>query len=125
MAHIYILITVAFSIYTQLVVKWQMSSITSLPDNLLEKFLLLSRLLLNPWIFSTLVGTFIGGLSWMAALSKFPVSYAFPFVSLAFVGVTLLSNLLFQEPISWSRLIGTTLIVTGLVVSSASLTTKP
>lgn len=119
MAHIYILITVVFSIYTQLVVKWQMSSITSLPDSLFEKFLLLSGLLLNPWIFSTLVGTFIGGLSWMAALSKFPVGYAFPFVSLAFVGVLVLGSLLFGESFNLPKVFGTALIVTGLIVISS------
>jgi len=39
-------------------------------------------------------------LTWMAALTKFPLSFAYPFMSLAFVLVTVLSSVCFYEAIT-------------------------
>jgi len=121
MAHLYIFTTVLLSIYTQLVVKWQLEKLSQMPESLPEKFFVFLKLLANPWVFSTLAGTFIGGLSWMAALTKFPVSYAFPFVSLAFVGVLGLSSIFFNESINFAKVLGMSLIVSGLIISSSQL----
>ncbi len=121
MAHTYIFATVLLSIYTQLVLKWQLGKMPSLPASLSGKLIYLLTLISEPWILSTLVATFIGGVSWMAALSKFPVSYAFPFVSLAFVGVLVFDNILFNESITVVKVLGMSLIVSGLVISSSQL----
>ena len=46
----------------------------------------------------------------MAAMTKFEISVAYPFMSLAFVLVLLLSALFFQEPITLGKVLGMILI---------------
>ena len=54
-------------------------------------------------------------------MTKFDISFAYPFMSGAFVLVFLLSIFLFGEPISWQKTLGLLLIVSGIIVTSRSL----
>jgi drug/metabolite transporter (DMT)-like permease len=80
------------------------------------RFLLL--LLLNPWVLSALCSAFLALLCWMAAMTRLPLSHAYPFMSLAFVAVLLLSNLFFHEPLTAPKIAGMVLIVLGIVIGS-------
>ncbi len=115
----YVLLTVALTVYSQIVNKWQVSAAGSLPDDGMGKLAFLLRLLLNPWVLSTFAGAFLAGLSWLAALTKLPLSYAYPvFASLTFVLVISLSAILFQETITPPKAIGIGLIIAGIVIGS-------
>lgn len=118
MAFAYIILTVLLTVYGQVVVKWQVSLAPSFPEAAIDKVLFILRLLLNPWIISSFLAAFIASLTWMAALTKFPLSFAYPFMSLAFVFVMLLSALLFYEPITAAKAIGIGLIVAGVIIGS-------
>lgn len=118
MSHIYIFMTILFTVYGQLVIKWQVNSVGSIPTESIEKIWFILRLLLNPWIISGLLAAFVAAIFWMAAMSKFPISYAYPFMSLAFVLVLILSNLFFKEPITIGKSIGMGLIVLGIIFGS-------
>ena len=63
-----------------------------------------------------LVSAFLASLAWMAAMTRFDLNYAYPFMSLAFLIVMAFSVLFLQEALSVSRILGTVLVVTGLVV---------
>jgi len=78
----------------------------------------LLKLLINPWIFSGFVAAFLASLAWMAAMTKFDISHAYPFMSLNFVLVILAGGLLFHEAITAYKLMGLGLIVAGIVVGS-------
>ncbi len=78
----------------------------------------LLRLLINPWVFSGFVAAFLASLAWMAAMTKFDISHAYPFMSLNFVLVILAGGLLFHEAITPYKLAGLALIVAGLIVGS-------
>ena len=54
---------------------------------------------------SILVAAFIAALSWMAALTKFDLNYAYPFMSLNFVLLLLLCNCLLNEPLNLTKTI--------------------
>lgn len=54
-------------------------------------------------------------------MTKFEISYAYPFMSSAFVLVFILSVFLFQETITWQKIIGLLLIVAGIIVTSRSM----
>jgi multidrug transporter EmrE-like cation transporter len=114
----YILGTILFSVYGQIIVKWQVSKAGSLPSPFGDKLLFLIALVLNPWIISGLVGGFLALLCWMGAMTHFQLSYAYPFLSLAFVLVLVFSALLFHETVTLSKLMGTLLIVVGIIVAS-------
>ena len=114
--HLYILLTLLFTVYGQLVLKWQMGQVGSLPEGGIDKVIFLLQQFLNPWIMSGLLSAFLASLAWMAAMTRFDLNYAYPFMSLAFVIVMLFSVIFLNESLSVQRVIGTTMVFAGLVI---------
>ncbi|MNL86178.1 4-amino-4-deoxy-L-arabinose-phosphoundecaprenol flippase subunit ArnF [compost metagenome] len=52
----------------------------------------------------------------MKVLTQAELSYAYPMVSLGYVNVVLLSCFLLQETFTWNKLIGTAIIIIGILV---------
>lgn len=115
---VYILGTVLFTVYGQLVTKWQVTRAGSLPAELSGKLLFLFRLTLSPWIISSLAAAFLAFFCWVAAMTKFELSFAYPFMSLSFLLVTLASAMLFHEPLTLSKIAGVLLILGGIALGS-------
>lgn len=118
MSYVYIAITIILTVYGQIVIKWQAAQAGVLPSGGGEKLLFLLRLVLNPWVASGLFAAFLASLTWMAAMTRMPLSHAYPFMSLAFVLVMFLSAFIFNEPLTWPKAIGMVCIVVGIVVGS-------
>jgi uncharacterized membrane protein len=116
----YILTTLTLTVYGQLVLKWRISQLGPLPESLKDKVLVLVSLILDPYVFSVYIAVFGAGLAWMAALSRFELNYAYPFMSLSFVLVLLLSSWLLGESLTVARALGVALIVAGTVIASRS-----
>jgi len=114
--HIYILSTIAFTVYSQLIMRWQVGIAGVVPTDNYEKAKFIAVLLINPWVVSGIVATFLAGVSWMLAMSRFEISYAYPFVSLNYVVVFAASILIFNEAISIPKIVGTLLVIAGIVV---------
>ncbi len=57
---------------------------------------------------------------WLVVLARAEVSYAYPFLSVGYVVVTLLGYFIFQESLSWMRGIGICIIIIGVVLLSRS-----
>ena len=118
MSYVYIGLTILFTVYGQMVIKWQAANAGPLPEDFSDKTLFLFRLVFNPWVMSGLVAAFLASLAWMAAMTKLPLSHAYPFMSLAFVLVLFFSAVFFQEPLTWPKVAGMALIIGGIIVSS-------
>lgn len=116
MGYLYIFGTISFTVYGQLILKWKIDQYGALPADAMDKFLFLLRLLFNPWIISGFFAAFIAALCWMAAMTKFDISYAYPFMSLSFILVFIISVFLFSEPITIQKSIGMGLIILGIIV---------
>ncbi|MUV36479.1 putative 4-amino-4-deoxy-L-arabinose-phosphoundecaprenol flippase subunit ArnE [Lentibacillus sp. JNUCC-1] len=116
MGYLYILGTISFTVYGQLILKWKIDQYGALPEALWDKAVFLIQLLFNPWILSGFAAAFIAALCWMAAMTKFDISYAYPFMSLSFVLVFIISAFLFAEPVTLQKSIGMALIVLGIIV---------
>jgi len=114
----YIAMTILFTVYGQLMLKWRISEYGRFPEDFSGKAKFLATLLLDPGILSGFAAGFLASLAWMAAMSKFDLSHAYPFMSLNFVVVLVLGGLLLAEPITWPKILGVALIVTGTVVAS-------
>ena len=114
----YVLGSVCFTVYGQIVVKWQVAKAGALPTTLSEKIPFLIKLLLNPWVMSGMVAGLGALVCWLAAMTKFELSYAYPFMSLAFVFVLILSAVLFHEAVTVPKVLGVLLIIAGIVVAS-------
>ena len=118
MSYFYIFLTIAFTVYGQIVLKWQVIGVGQLPHNLSDKIFFLARLLLNPWVFSGFFAAFLASLAWMATMTKLDLSQAYPFMSLNFVLVIILSSVFFHEAITTPKIIGLGLIILGIIVGS-------
>lgn len=116
-AHLFILLTILFGLYGQVVLKWQVNLAGPPPTDWPMRVEYVGRLLLNPWVLSSLLAAFLGMLSWILALGKAELSYVYPFTSLSFVLILFASAFLFDEPITATKVAGVALIVAGLVVS--------
>jgi len=120
--YFYITGTVLFTVYGQLILKWRMGiHILPADGDAMEKIaFLLKIIVLDPYIVSGLASAFIASLFWMLAVSRFELSFAYPFMSSAFVLVFILSVLLFGEIITWHKMAGLLLIISGIVMTSQS-----
>ena len=116
--YLYIVATIAFTVYGQLILKWRIAQFGSLPAETLEKLKFLLFLVFDPYIFSGFLAAFLASLAWMAAMTKFELSHAYPFMSLNFVVVLLLSGWLLSETFSVQKFIGVFLIVVGTIVAA-------
>lgn len=114
--HIYILLTLLLTVYGQLVLKWQMTGVGALPAGTGDKVVFLLRQFLNPWIMSGFASAFLASLAWMAAMTRFDLNYAYPFMSLAFIIVMVFTVVFLNEQLSPQRIVGTLMVVAGLVV---------
>ena len=114
MGYLYIALTIVFTVYGQLIMKYEMNLVqeglqrTSTID-------FYFHFLLRPLVISGFFSAGLAALFWIAALSKFELSYAYPFMSLSFVFVVALSILIFGESINVFKLLGVAGICAGLV----------
>jgi uncharacterized membrane protein len=118
MDYLYIAGTILFTLYGQLVVKWQVSQAGALPVDTNQKIWFLITLVFNPWVLSAFFAAFLASLCWMAAMTKFQLSHAYPFTSLSFVLVLIMSALLFHESVTIPKVLGMIFVIIGIVVGS-------
>lgn len=83
-------------------------------------FTTLSTVLLNPYVLLGFVGYGLGTIFWLIALSKKDLSFVYPFISLTYILVLVLSSLVLKENIGVNKLIGTLIIVSGLIIIARS-----
>lgn len=118
MGYVYILITLLLTVYGQLILKWRLSYFGQLPDKFSEQVKYILSTLIDPYVISSFAAAFLASLTWIAALTKFQLSYAYPFMSLSFIMVLILSFYIFHEPVTAGKVIGSLLIVAGLIIAS-------
>ncbi len=117
-AYFFIFCTIGLTVYGQMVIKWKMSQ-ASAPDQIMEKIPYILKMMLDPWIISSFAAAFAAALCWMITLTRMDLSYAYPFMSLSFVTILLLSGMVFQEPITMHKIIGILMIVVGVIINSS------
>jgi multidrug transporter EmrE-like cation transporter len=113
---LYIALTILFTVFGQMVIKWQVSGAGEFPPEFGDKVMFIFRLLLNPWVIASFAAAFVASLTWMAAMTQFELSFAYPFMSLAFVVVMILSIMFLGEQLTWTKIAGTLIIIFGLII---------
>ncbi|MHC8349692.1 EamA family transporter [Pseudomonas sp. RT4P38] len=116
--YVYIFATIAFTVYGQLMLKWRISRFGALPEDLFGKFKFFANLFMDPGIFSGFFAAFLASVTWMAAMSKFDLNHAYPFMSLNFVVVLILGTWILSEPMTLQKILGISFIVIGTVVAA-------
>jgi drug/metabolite transporter (DMT)-like permease len=115
---LYILGTLLFTVYGHVILKWQVAKAGAFPLTMAGRIHFLLNLLINPWIMTGVAAGFLAMLCWMTAMTKFELSYAYPFMSLAFVLVLILSAILLHETVTIPKVLGVVLVVVGIIVAS-------
>ena len=116
MNHLYIIATIIFGISSQLLMRWQVGLAGPLPESIWDKCIFIFNIFFSPWVILAFVCTFLSGVAWMMTLTKFDISYAYPFTSLSFVIMLALGIILFDEPFSLNKFFGTLLVIAGLII---------
>jgi uncharacterized membrane protein len=110
---IIILIGIIFASFGQIFWKIGMNSMGPItnyaPSTIITIFL-------NPYILSGLAMYGLGTIFWLIALSKRDLSFVYPFIALTFIIVLTLSNVILKENIGVYRIIGTFIIILGLIL---------
>lgn len=112
-----IAISVMISAFAQIALKAGMGSASvqrALADG--ARFSTLFDVAFNPFVMLGLFLYFSSAAVWLLVLSKVEVSFAYPFVALGFVLTALLGRFFFQDSFSTAKIIGTLLIMGGVIV---------
>ncbi len=116
----FILFTVATNAAAQLMLKQGMMTLA--PSVLAQNNIILKLLLIvfSPWVFFGLAMFVLSMASHMFVLSKVDLSFAYPFLSLAYVLVAVLAWQLFGEDLGAAKIAGIAFICIGTILIAQS-----
>lgn len=80
------------------------------------------KLFTNPFVLGGFVFVFSGALFWLAVLSRWPLSLAYPLLSISYILGIGASVLLLKEKVSWVQLLGVLVIIVGVYLVSREAT---
>jgi multidrug transporter EmrE-like cation transporter len=119
-SYVFVILTVLLTGFAQVVLKWQVGLNPQLSIAQNRPLDVLLAILVNPWVISAFAAAFAASLCWIAALSKLPLSTAYPITALSFPLIGALSFLILGEAISAPKVAGTLIICLGIVVLAQS-----
>lgn len=112
----FILFTVFTNAAAQLMLKQGMLSLGTLGSETESLILRLFQVVFSPWIFMGLVTFVISMASHLYVLSKVELSFAYPFLSLAYVAVAVVAYFVFKEDLNGWRIAGIAFICVGTIL---------
>jgi drug/metabolite transporter (DMT)-like permease len=110
----FLILYIVLTTSSQLIMRWQVSATAT--SALGNRFDFIVSMLLTPWVWAAILATFLAGLAWMLALTRFELTYAFPFTGVTFALILVAGALLFGEHVGPARIAGTALVLLGLIV---------
>lgn len=119
MGFIYIFLTILFTVYGQIILKVRINALNWQLDASSLKNIIISYLnfFIDPFILSGFAAAFLASFFWTLAMSKFEITFAYPFMSLSPSLVFLIGVIFLNETFTWGKLIGLLLIVIGIFVT--------
>jgi multidrug transporter EmrE-like cation transporter len=115
-----ILVGVLLNAFAQVLLKKGMLSIGYFQFNFENFFSVIRKVAINSSILAGLASYVISVAVWLLVLARVEVSYAYPFLSVGYVVVTVMGYFVFQENLSWMRVIGIAIIIVGVLLLSRS-----
>lgn len=115
-AFLILLVAVIFSVAGELLLKNGMNQVGLLslrPDAFLGTML---RVLTTPSILVGFVCVGIAAVFWLSVLSRAPLSWAYPMLSLSYVLGVFAAAIFLKEPLNLSRILGVLIIVSGVAL---------
>lgn len=108
-----ILACVVLGVFGQLSMKKGMNNVgfVSITDLFGMKFF---EIIFEKYVLMGIVLYMIGSVLWLVVLSQAELSYAYPLISLGYVFTAILAKVLFNESLTFFRMFGIILIVSGV-----------
>lgn len=111
-------VSLAIAVTGQFLLKWGMSvavghgGVSGFGQMLTKEYLVK---LVTTWQVPFALAIYaLGAFLWMAVLSRMPVSTAYPFLGLTYIVVLVADFLINGVPVTWTKLVGTLLVVGGV-----------
>ncbi|WP_342382500.1 EamA family transporter [Bacteroides ovatus] len=120
MGYLYVFLTILFTVYGQVILKWRISSLNwslTTTDGVGQMIVSYVKFLFDPLIFSGFVSAFVASVFWMLAMTKFELTYAYPFMSLSPALVFVIGILVLGETFTIGKILGLLLIMIGILVT--------
>ena len=115
-----ILSGVFLNAFAQVLLKKGMLGIGYFEVQFQNLFPVIKKVAINSYILLGLGSYGISVAIWLLVLARVEVSYAYPFLSVGYVVVTLMGYFMFQESLSWIRVVGISIIIVGVILLSRS-----
>jgi drug/metabolite transporter (DMT)-like permease len=112
--HLCLFSSILLASSSTLLMKSHMGKQPPIPAGIIEKISYVFKLLINPWICLAFILSGLGFVFWMISLKLFPLRYAYPFTSLAYVIVMFGGVLFFNETINFKQWCGVVLLIIAL-----------
>ncbi|MFH1613155.1 MAG: EamA family transporter [bacterium] len=113
---IYVIVSIMIAIIGQILLKIGIDKIGKLEISLAKLFPLIIKIFFNPFIIIGLMFYAVGAFTWILALSKVPISLAYPLLSISYVIIVGVSSIFFHEHVSLMRWIGVGIIILGVTL---------
>lgn len=107
-------LSIGLSVTGQLLLKLGTSRLPTFSAAHVSQFFLLAAD--SPWIWAGLCVYAVSATTWLAVLSRVPLSLAYPALSIGYVAVIFLSSFLFGESLSGWKVAAGCLIVAGVAL---------
>ncbi len=120
MGYLYIFLTILFTVYGQVILKWRISNLNwslTTTEGVGQMIVSYVKFLFDPLIFSGFVSAFIASIFWMLAMTKFELTYAYPFMSLSPALVFVIGILVLGEAFTMGKILGLLLIMIGILIT--------
>lgn len=114
-----IFVTTFLAVGGQLSLKHGMTSIGNI-SNMKVFVKNIAKVGTNIWVISGLALYVFSTLLWMMILTKTPLSFCYPFISLSYVFVIIASRIFFRERIDHFKVLAIILIISGVILLSMS-----
>lgn len=120
MRFLYIALTIAFTVASQLLIKRGVATMGAVGDHptVGDVLVFVFRAFSNWSVAGGLLSAGLAAAAWVLAVSKNDLSFAYPFTGVSIVAVMVLGSLLFKEEVPWNRWAGLAVVCLGIWIAS-------
>ena len=118
--YLYVIFTILFTVYGQVILKWRISDLNWSLDTtggIGQMIVSYMKFLFDPLIFSGFISAFVASVFWMLAMTKFELTYAYPFMSLSPALVFIIGIFVLGETFTIGKVLGLLIIMIGIIIT--------
>ena len=120
MGYLYVIFTILFTVYGQVILKWRISDLNwslDMTGGIGKMIVSYMKFLFDPLIFSGFISAFIASVFWMLAMTKFELTYAYPFMALSPALVFIIGIFVLGETFTIGKVLGLLVIMIGIIIT--------